>query len=167
MNQYQQSQRRAISTVTSLIIVLAVAVAAGFYLYNQNKPDNYNAANNGVYSNPSNSERTAEIGNDLKSIEQSDPTKYFQLVDVENNLNLANEVVMKGTIVCTSSLARFKDVTIAAFYCSESNTLLGTERILRDETWGPDSRVTYEFKRTPPEHTRKVNVQIFSAVPTE
>jgi hypothetical protein len=168
MNQYQGSERQSSSTAISLITVLVIVAAAGLYLYNQNKPGYYNAANNGVYSNPSNRERTSEeIGNDLKLKEQSDPTKYFQLADVDNHFNLMNEIVLKGTVVCTSSVARFKDVKIEASYYSESNTLLGREQFPRYEIWGPGSRVTYKFKTMPPAHTKKVNVQIIGAVPTE
>ena len=103
----------------------------------------------------------------MKLKEQSDPLKYFQLADIDNHPNLIGEWVLKGTIVCTSNVAKFKDVTLEASYYTESNTLLNTERFPRFEIWGPGSRVTYKFKTTPPAYAKKVNVQVVSAVPTE
>jgi len=154
------------SLVTLLVLVAGLAIF--LFLYYQKKPTYYNATNAAVYSNPSNRERSPEeISNDLKIKEQSDPTRYFQLADVDNHLNLLGEVVLKGTIACTSQVARFKDVVIEASYYTESNTLLNRERFPRYEVWGPGSRVTYKFSTFPPAHTKKVNVQINSAVPIE
>jgi hypothetical protein len=147
---------------------LITVIALGFYVHYQDKPDYYNAATDRIYSNPSNIEKTAaEMSTDLELKEQSDPLKYFQLMDIDNHPNLLGEQVLKGTIVCTSDVAKFKDVIIEASYYSESNTLLGKEQFTRYEIWIPSSRLTYKFKTTPPAHTRKVYVEIVRAVPTE
>ena len=123
-----------------------------------------------------------ELKAELKQLELSEPKKYLALenVTIRDSMLLVLKPSMfnhskyakvgniaEGTIKCSSSLAKYKDIIITVSFYSQTETLIGSKDFTLYKYYSPNSKEKFELHVIPPADWKEFSATLKSATGVE
>jgi hypothetical protein len=118
-----------------------------------------------------------ELKMELKAQERANPTQYLSITESTMTANKIREAglfrdaeydgwIIKGSILSSATLAKFKDVVINVELYSQTGTVIEEKDYVIYEFYEPGTIKSFSLKINTPEATNKYNVSIKSATAT-
>lgn len=99
----------------------------------------------------------------LEEEEKSDPLRFLSTEGTYRPKVFGKKFVIEGTIKNDATIATYKDVTIEFTYNSQTESVIGTDRMTIYEFFPPKTTKTFEEKIKAPEGTVTIGWKIVDA----
>ena len=106
-----------------------------------------------------------ELRQDLQVIERNNPLRYLKVNFKFDYKLIGNRYILKGEVVNSATLARYKDVELEVYCYSKTKTLIKTIKITIYDYIPAMSKVEFDHKFKLPKGTKNVTVGIVRAKP--
>ena len=99
----------------------------------------------------------------LEDQEKSDPLKFLSTKGTYRSKLIGKKFVIEGTIKNDATLATYKDVTIEFTFKSQTESVIGTDKLTFYEYFSPRSTKSFSQKINAPEGTSTIGWEIVDA----
>jgi hypothetical protein len=96
--------------------------------------------------------------------EKSDPLKFLTFEGSYRESLFGRQIVIKGTITNSATIAIFKDIVLDITFYSKTNTVISTETNTVYDYFEPNSTKNFKLKLKAPKGTSSVDWKIISAL---